>query len=264
MFALIAVFWLVMNGLLWRSEFGSGHDLASNLPADVVWRKVLTAPDDSSLTISSRGKRLGHVRWHPSTGEEAGPAQANENEPEGMVRSLTEYKLEIEGSVLATILAKSVRFNAAFSFTPTLDWKRFQADALLKPETWQIKGNALDKEVWIQLTDGDAEWIRRFTFAELQNPKTLLAELESPILAALLPEYLPRQGSSGTLDLGLRWAARNDWLQLGKNRIRVHRLEARLLDRYGIVILVSRVGEILRIELPAELSLANDLLFPTP
>jgi hypothetical protein len=264
-FAFIAVFWLVMNGRLWHSEFGAGHDLGSTLPAGVVWQKILTAPDDSSLSISSRGKRLGYIRWRPNAGEDTNSvAIASENDPEGMVRQLTEYKLQIDGSVLASIIGKSVRFSAEFVFTPKLDWKRFQTDVLLKSETWQVKASALEKDLWIQLTDGDSEWIRRFTFDQLRNPKTLLAELDSPILAALLPHCLPQQVSGGNLDLGFQWEARHDWLQVGKSRMRIYRLEARLLDRHRIVVLASRVGEILKIELPGELILANDLLFPTP
>ena len=47
-FSVILVFWLVMNGLLWRSEFGSGNKTGSTVPTSLVWEKILTAPDDSS------------------------------------------------------------------------------------------------------------------------------------------------------------------------------------------------------------------------
>jgi hypothetical protein len=42
--------------------------------------------------------------------------------------------------------------------------------------------------------------------------------------------------------------------------VRVYRLQARLLDRYQIVVVVSRVGEILRVELPNGLLLVNEAL----
>ena len=60
--------------------------------------------------------------------------------------------------------------------------------------------------------------------------------------------------------LGLRWTARKDWLQIGSSKTRVYRLQARLLDRYQAVVMVSRVGEILRVELPGEVTLVNDAL----
>ena len=58
----------------------------------------------------------------------------------------------------------------------------------------------------------------------------------------------------------MQWVARNDWLKIGHAQVRVYRLQARLLDRYQIVVLVSRVGEILRVELPNGLLLVNEAL----
>ncbi len=42
--------------------------------------------------------------------------------------------------------------------------------------------------------------------------------------------------------------------------MRVYRLEARLLGRFRAVILVSLEGEILRVELPDDIVLTNDVL----
>jgi hypothetical protein len=56
------------------------------------------------------------------------------------------------------------------------------------------------------------------------------------------------------------WQARTDWLKVSGARVRAYRLEAPLWDRHRIVIVVNRVGEIMRVELPGGLSLANDLL----
>jgi len=58
----------------------------------------------------------------------------------------------------------------------------------------------------------------------------------------------------------LNWEARNDWLTMGNARIRVYRLTLKLLDRYEIGVLVSRVGEILRVELPEGVLLVNEAL----
>ena len=43
-FLAITMFWVVMNVLLWRTEYGvRGSGIA--VPVDLVWRKILTAPD---------------------------------------------------------------------------------------------------------------------------------------------------------------------------------------------------------------------------
>ena len=49
-------------------------------------------------------------------------------------------------------------------------------------------------------------------------------------------------------------------MKIGHAQVRVYWLRARLLDRYQIVVVVSRVGEILRVELPNGLLLVNEAL----
>ncbi len=46
-FPLIVLFWVVMNVLLWRAEFGGGTEAASAVSTEVVWQKILPAPDCS-------------------------------------------------------------------------------------------------------------------------------------------------------------------------------------------------------------------------
>jgi hypothetical protein len=67
---LAAVFWITMNVLLWRSEFRGEDELGSAVPVEIVWHKMLTAPDDSALEISHRGNKVGHCRWRVNVGEE--------------------------------------------------------------------------------------------------------------------------------------------------------------------------------------------------
>ena len=80
-----------------------------------------------------------------------------------------------------------------------------------------------------------------------------------PFLPSLLGPALGRT-TNGLPRLGLRWEARNDWLQVGHASTRVYRLQARLFDRYEVVVLVSRVGEILHVDLPDNIILVNEAL----
>src|SRR5947208_7624859 len=68
-FPLIALFWIVMNVLLWRAEFGGGREFGSAVSMEVVWQKILTAPDDSTLEISLNGKKIASCPWGANTGE---------------------------------------------------------------------------------------------------------------------------------------------------------------------------------------------------
>ena len=264
-FAIIALFWVVMNALLWRAEFGSGTRIAAAVPPSLVWEKILTAPDDSALSINFQGKKLGYLRIRPNT-REAGAENkiANENEPEGIIRKVFEYTLQLEGSFVSETLVRSIRFDSEFAFDTSHAWKNFNAEAFIRPQRWQIKGNRTDQAIWFQSADGDSEWIHRFSFDDLRNPQQLSRIIDSPLLVALLPQYIPASVSTNTaapFSLGLKWDAHYEWLRIGQNRVRIYRLEAKLLDRHRIVVLVSRVGEILRIELPGELKLINEVLY---
>lgn len=56
----LAAFWVTMNVLLWRLEYGArGGD--TEVPAQLVWHKILTAPDGSSLSVTRRASVRGSV-----------------------------------------------------------------------------------------------------------------------------------------------------------------------------------------------------------
>jgi hypothetical protein len=263
---LIALFWVVMNGLLWRSEFGGGSKVAATVPPSTVWEKVLTAPDDSSLSININGKRLGYLRIHPRVSEAApDPKITNPDEIEGIVRQVSGYNFQVEGSLVAEMIGRSVRFDSESVFDPNFSWQGFRAEATIRPNRWEIKANATDREVWLQSTDGQSEWIHSFPFEDFRNPERLLRQVESPILATLLPQILSAVATTNTaapsLSLGLKWETRMEWLRIGRSRVRIYRAEAKLLDQYRIIVLISRVGEILRIELPGEIKLINEVLY---
>src|SRR5689334_14386509 len=93
-FLLITVFWLVMMVLLWRSEYIGNRGLGASVPLEVVWQKILTAPDNSSLEISHHGQKIGYCRWATIVGDDLSEltAKADEAPPEGMVESLSSYR----------------------------------------------------------------------------------------------------------------------------------------------------------------------------
>ena len=263
---LITLFWVLMNGLLWRSEFGGGSRVAAMVPPSIVWEKILTAPDDSSLSININGKKVGYIRIHPRVNETAADSKVtNPNEIEGIVRHVSEYNFQVEGSLVAGMIGRSVRFDCESVFDPKFSWQRFRAETTIRPNRWEIKANAIDREVWLQSTDGHTEWIHSFPFEDLRKPERLLSHIESPILATILPQILsvttPTNTVASSLSFGLKWETRMEWLRIGRSRVRIYRAEAKLLDQYRIIVLVSRVGEILRIELPGEIKLINEVLY---
>jgi hypothetical protein len=260
-FPLIALFWIVMNVLLWRAEFGGGNEAVSALSTDVVWQKILTAPDDSTLEISWNGKRIGYCRWVANVGEElaTGKIASEDYVPEGMIRRLGRYTIDLEGNILLGEPASRMRFNLNLQFATNHAWRRLALRVASRPSAWEIRTAAEEETLSLKYEDQTGHWSRTFTYDELRHPRQLLEEFAGSLPLALL---VPAAGleQQQNLSLGLQWAARNDWLKIGHAQVRVYRLQARLLDRYQIVVVVSRVGEILRVELPNGLLLMNEAL----
>ena len=54
-FILVTAFWVAMNVLLWRAEYGS-RNAGVPVPLDLVCRKILTAPDASAMSVFQDGQ----------------------------------------------------------------------------------------------------------------------------------------------------------------------------------------------------------------
>ncbi|MBU6398835.1 MAG: hypothetical protein KGS61_00820 [Verrucomicrobia bacterium] len=257
----ITLFWVTMNVLLWRSEFGSGHEIGSAVPAEIVWQKILTAPDNSTMDVFHRGQRIGFCRWAANVGEAlaGGKTSPEDYEPEGMVRRLSGYTIDFNGNVALTAITNRLRFELHLGFATNQAWRELTLRTSARPHAWEFRSTAASQSLTVRYTGDAVGWEHTFTLAELQQPQRVLEDLglSLPFLFPALPvEPVPGR----PLSLGLEWQARNDWLQIGHASVRVYRLQARLLDRFQTVVLVSRVGEILRVELPDRITLVNDAL----
>jgi hypothetical protein len=263
-FILVAAFWVLMNVLLWRAEYGSQNAAGSEVPIEAVWKKVLGAADISALEVRHHGRRIGFCRWGVAVNEApsaAGPA-TDENGPEGMVRNVTGYRIEFSGNLVFGELPNRWRFDLNAGFSTNQTWRDFNGRLTSRPGTWEIHATAADRMVWLNLADGTDQFERTFTFAELSDPQALLSEFADPVTGALLSAGGLPMNASGMQSLrnGLKYEARLDSMKIGRTPVRVYRCQARLLDRYQIVVFVSRAGEILRVELPDDLVLVNDQL----
>ncbi len=265
----IVLFFVLMNALLIRWEYGGRSQLRSPVPTAMVWQKVLTAPDNSSLDILHRGKKIGHCTWVPALGEEqaTGKVATDDVPPEGMVQGLAGYSLDLEGNVNLGDVTSRLRFHFLLKLSANQAWQEVSIKLTLRPSTWEVRALAAEQTVQINIDDDAGKSQRTFTVAELQQPDKILREFGGPFLPELLegmglplkPGRPSATNQAAAISLGLDWEARNDWLKIGHDRMRVFRLQARLLGNLNMLIYVSPVGEILRVELPGELVLLNRL-----
>jgi len=259
---LLAAFWLTMNFLLWRAEYGRDRSLGSPVPAAVVCKKILTAPDTSSLTIQHHGKRVGFCQWVTSVGEAMSRIKEEGNEPEGMIEQVAGYRIQVEGNFAWPETGPRARFEANLKLSPKRRWQELHGRINLGSARWEVHTVAAEQTLRLKADDTDGQFERVFTFEELQNPERLLQEFAGPFAAGVLQGLGFGGGrlEAAGLESALNWQAREVVARIGHAPVRAYRMEARLLDHYPLVVFVSRVGEILRVELPEDLVLINDQL----
>lgn len=265
-FLLITLFWLTMSYLLWRSEFSGQKKTGSELSADIVMEKILTAPDTSALEIYHHGQKIGFCRWAATVGVEASAQNLSEDfQPEGMVGTPLDYTLNLEGNVTPVNSTNRIRFELTLKLSTNRVWQEFILRAHMRPDSWELHADNQQRNVRFVIDDAYERWEQTFTFADLQNPQTLLREFGGPLALSMLGTLgnfgltaTPANTNAPAPSLNLKWQANNDSMRFGHSKVRVYRLHAKILNRYDVFVFVSRVGEILWVELPDKIVLSND------
>jgi hypothetical protein len=247
-FLSIAAFWIAMNILLWRSEYGS-RGSGIPVPVDLVWRKILTAPDASPLTVYQGGQKNGFCQFSTSI-EQAMAALNEELPPEGTVGHAG-YQIRFDGNISLGEFTNRFKFGGRLHFSSFHVWRELSLKISAHGAAVEIHSTATNQTVHLKITGDGAVIERDFTFADFQNPNTLLRTFAGDFGGGLLGDLdLPAVPQTATaLASNLRWEAHRDRLMVGRESVSVYRLETRVLD-HPIVIYVSTLGEILRVELP--------------
>ena len=144
-FLLIAAFWVAMNVLLWRAEYGS-HGSGISVPVDLVWRKILTAPDISSLTVYQDGQRTGFCEF--STSVEQAMAALDEDKPcrrkaSSRARAI---KSDFNGNVSLGDFTNRVTFDGRIQFSPSRDWRELNLKLSTHSATVEIHSLAAEPD----------------------------------------------------------------------------------------------------------------------
>ncbi len=257
-FALIAMFWVVMNVLLWRAEYDS-HGAGMVVPVALVWQKILTAPDISSLNVFQDGERTGFCEFSTSVEQQMATLDEGDSVPNNL-NFRSGYQFRFNGNVSLGDFTNRLTFNGQVEFSRKRDWRDIYLKFSSHAVTVEIHSRADDQNVQVKITSDGETNEQVYSFADLQNPDTLWGSL--PVfmgqwVAGLdLPVFHP---DSASLEQNIRWEARLDRLALGGESVPAYRVETRFLD-HPIVIYVSTLGEILRIELPGGIIASFDQL----
>jgi hypothetical protein len=249
-FFLVAAFWVAMNVLLWRAEYGS-RDGGIPVPLDLVCRKILTAPDPSSLSVYQDGKKMGFCAFSTSIEQEMAELDENNPPPEGLVAHAG-YQIRLDGNVAFGDFTNRVRFDARVKFSPDREWRELNLKCSAQSATVEIHSLATNQTVSVQITSDDGSFFTNdYTFTELQNPNTLLHALADYSGGGFLGGLDLPMGplASAPLAQSIHWESSRVRLMIGREAVSAYRLETRVLA-YPVVIHVSTLGEILRADLP--------------
>src|ERR1019366_7107933 len=172
----IVAFWLTMNVLLWRAEFGArGGD--TPVPVQLVWRKILTAPDASSLSVYQAGDRMGYCEFSTGVGQQMATFDEDKPPPEG-IGTRGGYQIHLAGNVALGDFTNRLKFDGRVQFTPAHQWQELNLKITSRLALIEIRSLATNQLAHVKFSnDGMPVLERDFTFADLQNPGALVRAL---------------------------------------------------------------------------------------
>ena len=254
-FLAIVAFWLTMNVLLWRAEFGA-HSGETPVPIELVWRRILSAPDASSLTVYQDRERMGYCEVSTSVGQEMATVDADKPPPEGLVKRAG-YQVHMAGNVALGDFTNRLKFDGRLQFSSTREWREVNLKLSSHLTVVEINSLATNQTVHLKISSDGAVVERDLAFADLQKPDALVRALMGNVTDSLF----------GTLDLPdfaatteaqkLDWHASRTRVKIGTETVPIYRVETSVLG-HVILIDISTLGEILRVELPGNISARID------
>jgi len=255
-FSVVAIFWVVMNVLLWRAEYGaqSGSII---VPVDLVWRKILTAPDASSLSIYQNDERTGFCEFSTSVEQEMAQLDEDRPPPEGLV-ARAGYSAHLSGNLGLGSFTNRVKFDGRVQFNSHRDLRELILKVTFRQGVLEIHASATNQNVHLKFVSDGAALERNFTFADLQDPNRLVRALAGDLGGGAFENLdLPVLPKSSALAQNIHWTATRDRLMVGREPVPAYRLETSVLN-HPVIIYASTLGEILRVELPGNLTATLD------
>ena len=248
-FLLIAAFWIAMNALLWRAEYGS-RGSGISVPVDLVCRKILSSPDTSSLTIYQDGQKTGFCEFSTSVGQEMAKLDEGALPPEGIV-ARAGCQIRFAGNVSVGDFNNRLRFDGRVQFSPSRAWRELNLKLSSHLATMEIHSIAAEQTVHLKITSegGDRTRPELRRCAKSQCAAARVRRQCRRRMAGRPWICPPFPQAPAALAGNLHWEAHRHRLMIGREPVSAYRLETRVLD-HPVFIYVSTLGEILRVELP--------------
>jgi hypothetical protein len=254
-FLAITAFWVTMNVLLWRAEYGL-RGSETPVPVEIVWRKILTAPDASSLSVYQRGERTGYCEFSTSVGQEMAAMDIDKLPPEGLVKRAG-YQIHLAGNLAFGDFTNRLKFDGRVKFYNAREWRELAFMVSTRAVQIEIRAQATNETVQVKLTTEAGTLERQLPISDLQDPdmlaRTFLGSFAEPLLDALDLPDVTAMASSQTIE----WTACRTRVKITSEPVPVYQMETSLLG-HQIVVDVGTLGEILRVRLPGDFTAQID------
>ena len=256
-FLAIATFWLTMNVLLWRAEYGS-HNGETPVPLELVWRKILTAPDASSLSVYQNRDRTGYCEISTSVGQEMAAVDADKPPPEGLAKRAG-YQIHLAGDIALGDFTNRVKFDGRVNFSARREWREIELKISAHQTVVEIHSLATNQMAHLKINSGGGILERDLAFADLQNPNALMRALVGNMADTLFGAMDLPDLTTTSAAQKMEWRASRTRVKIGTEFVPVYRIETDFLGR-TVLVDISTLGEILRVELPGGISARIDEL----
>ncbi len=247
-FLAVTGFWVTMNVLLWRAEYGSNSE-DYPVPLQLVWHKILTAPDASSLSVYQNRQRMGYCEFQTSVGQQMATLDEDRPPPEGMVAKAG-YQIHLAGNVALGDFTNRIKFDGRVLFDARRQWREVQFRLNSRLGVMEVHSLATNQTVHLRLSDNGTVMEHDFTFAQLKDPNALVQVFAGNFADLLLGE-LDLGGLTGSAAQSMEWEARRTRILIGTEQVPVYRLQTQLLGR-DLYVDVSTLGEVLQVSVPGE------------
>jgi len=278
---LAGVFWLVMNLLLWRSEYGGGVS-GNPLPVENVVSRILETPDPSELDIYLGEEKKGSCRWMVvQVGEKDMVAAQNDQDGDvdleaaemaGLIKDIHAYAISLDGQLQWEDQPRRIRFMIQLDLSSDRQWVSLDGKVGMAGTWVHIHARRSEETFAIELDEQGAQTARiHWSFDELMDPEAALAKLTSmsglpPVAVSMIlgsVKSLPNMMVAGmpaypSSEAGFAtWNAASDWLNVAHSRMRVYRIDGPYEEDLPFKVTINRAGEILLVDLPRGLRLRN-------
>ncbi len=278
---LTGLFWLGMNVLLWRSEYGGGSQ-GNPLPVKTVISKILDTPDPSEMDIFYQEKPLGHCRWvvtqvglgdvqddASDTIDVGDDVDLEAAEMSGLIRDVRSYIVSVDGYVQGEENPRRIQFMLNIRLDRKWGWIKFDGKIGFRNQWLHLHADKEEEALVLEIEQEESELKTQLTFEQLKNPQALIGQLtqENPLVAITLTPLMGLMNSFNqsetvtplqTSDWAKNWNAFSDWMTIAHSRTRIYRLESGEGRKRKLTVTVNRAGEIISVNAPQKISLRNE------